>query len=190
MRFAFVSLLAATLATLAGCNSTALPPDAAWMVTMTQEDPVPAMPCAIFDNMVSVGALSSDMITTRVMNGMMGAQVECSVVGSGAGPYAVVAQASLGADILSIDIPAISTSNVKTMPAVGAVSYESDRTINNYTSSNCDFYFIPGTTESVVPTRIFVAFTCAEVTYGAGGSSCPLLESYAVFEECQTTASN
>jgi hypothetical protein len=120
----------------------------------------------------------------------MGATVQCSVVAKGAGAYSVNASATLGADTLTITIPTISTTATIMAAATGSVSYESEKTVVLYQSSNCQFYFVPGTNETVAPGRIWVAFQCAEVTNGPTMSSCPLSESYAVFEECETTAAH
>jgi hypothetical protein len=187
MRLAFVSLMAAALPALAGCNSPAPSiPDTAWIVNLTEGT---SSSCSIVQAMPSVGMVTADTINRAsvVTDGADGASVTCTVSGSGSGPYAVSATMTQGANALSIDIPAISTTATQTASAPGSVSVEATE---DYTSNDCNFYFVPQTPETVLAGRIWVAFTCAAITNGPSQSTCEVLPSYAVFEDCETVATN
>lgn len=190
MRLALVPPLAATLA-VAGCSPSAAIPDTAVMVHMTQTNPTA---CGIAENTGTIGSVTQNTLTSTVTDGMSGASVQCSVAGSGTGPYSVNATAMQPSNdvTLQIIIPSISNSATATSPAQGFVSYSSPATTNPYQSSQtgCDFYFIGGTPEKVATGEIWVAFTCAEISYGPGMSSCPVTQSFAAFEGCETVATN
>jgi hypothetical protein len=179
MRFTLVACSAAALAALAGCGGTPPPvADAAWTVNLTG-----ASSCMIFNSTRMLGQVSVSTIQTRVDDGVNGVSVSCSV--TGAGPYNVTGSASQGADILNISIPSLPSSATKAAPALGSVAYESDSTVSLYASSSCDFYFAQPI-EGVQPGQVWVAFTCAALTDSGTGSSCPVIESTALFEHCNT----
>ncbi len=186
MRFAVVAFSAAALAALSGCSSPVpATPDAAWEVNMTNNGGT----CQISNSTRSLGVLTDADIETRITDGVMGATISCSVVGTGTGPFAIEAELLQGADSLDISIPAISAGATKTAPALGTIQYESDATVVAY-QGTCNFYFATGTKEGVNATGIYVAFTCGGITdaQSSPASTCPVLESYALFENCVSSA--
>jgi hypothetical protein len=188
MRFALVAFSAAALAALAGCSS-AVPatPDGAWTVNMTNQGGT----CMVSNSTRSIGTITAVDIEKRITDGEAltggAASLSCSVSGTGTGPFSVDSSLAQGADTLQIVIPSISAGATKTAPATGSVGYESDATVALYSSPSCSFYFVDGTQEGVASGKIWAAFTCAGILDGQSNSTCPVLESYVLFENCLTT---
>ena len=155
--------------------------DTAWTLTL-QSGPT----CIIATNTGDMGTLTESLITSRATDGIGGASVQCSVVGSGSGPYSVTALARQGQYTLDVSIASISTTASQTSPAVGSITYESVATAVPYSSDDCDFYFAAGTPETAAAGKIWMSFSCAEVTNGPSMSSCSLTEGIAAFEDCTT----
>jgi hypothetical protein len=188
MRFALVAFSAAALAALAGCSSPVpATPDGAWTVNMTNQGGT----CMVSNSTRSIGTVTAVDPEKRITDGEMltggPAALTCSVSGTGTGPFSVDASLAQGADTLQIVIAAISAGATKTAPATGSVGYESDATVEEYQSPSCSFYFVDGTQEGVAAGKIWAAFTCAGITNGQSGSTCPVLESYVLFENCDQT---
>lgn len=132
-----------------------------------------------------VGAMTKNTRTTLAVDGVDGADVSCTVSGSGNGPYAVDATISVGTNTLVVTIPAISKGTTSAMPAKGQVGFQSLDTADTYGTPNdalCDFYFIEGTPESVDPGKIWVAFQCPKIVNQM--STCALAESFVLLENC------
>jgi len=179
MRLPLLAFSLAALAALEGCSSgTPVTPDSAWTVNLSG-----GTDCQIFNSTRSVGEVTVSTVQERVDDGANGASVICSVTGTG--PFVVNAIATLGPDTLNIVIPSLTAGATAAAPAIGSVSYESDATVANYASNNCDFYFANGQ-EGVDPGQVWVAFTCAALSNGGTASSCPVTESVALFENCTT----
>jgi hypothetical protein len=185
MRFALIAFSAAALAALAGCSDPVpQTPDAAWMVNTVHDNPN----CLIQDTTKSFGMVTSagprpGMVET---DGINMAMINCSV--SGTTSFAVDASTQTtqdGGSSLQIIIASISKSATMAMPAVGEVSYQSDKTVANYGSHACNFYF-EGSAEGVSAGKIWVSFQCPALM--GGMSTCQLSQGYAIFENCLTTA--
>ena len=159
-------------------TSTPLPtPDAAWSVTTEQPDGA-ACPLAAA---LSLGTLTASVKTTTVAGGDGGAMISCSVLGSG--PFEVDAAANNGTVGLEITIPAITATATAAAPAAGTVSLQGAAGGSLYTGS-CSVYFVPSTSEAVSSAAVWVAFTCPGLTNSITMATCPVAESYALFENC------
>jgi hypothetical protein len=145
----------------------------------------PAVPTSITDQSPVCATSDGFSLCPNGSTGTTAASVTCSVVQSGS-TFAVKASASAGADSLSIAIASLTTGATMANPAVGTVTYQSDSTVSVFSSATCDFYFASGN-EGVGPGKVWVAFTCAGITSAAAMATCPVIESYAVFENCSTS---
>ncbi len=155
---------------------------------MIQSDP---QVCTIEDNTAEVGTVTDTNIGRTVVDGTMDANkntISVMCVVSGSSNFAVTAQATEGAQILSITIPSISASASLSSPAPGSISYESAATADNAFGGSCNFYFDGGmgSAPPVAAGRIWVAFQCPSLQ--SGMTMCSVNQGYAVFEDCLTEA--
>lgn len=122
------------------------------------------------------------------IDGVNNASISCSVAPASSA-FTIDATGKLAANSLSISIPSISTTATKASPAVGGVTFIANSTADNpYQSNACNFYFVPGTPETLssgTTGSIFVAFDCPTLTNGAQAATCALSQGYAFFEHCQ-----
>jgi len=153
-------------------------PEAAFSVTTDQPD---GSVCPLAAGTEALGALTASMKTTTVTGGDGGAMIECSVLGSG--PFEVDAAANNGTLGLEISIPALTAGATAASPAAGTVSLQAATSGSLYTGS-CSFYFVPSTPEAVSAGSVWVAFTCPALTNPVTMASCPVAESYVLFESC------
>src|SRR5262249_31752776 len=124
---------------------------------------------------------------TVVVDGEGGANVSCSVTGSGSFNVSAEArQNTAPLRVLSISIPSIAPGVSKTQPVAGTVSFaDSDTAGNAYVSDStapCNFYFV-NSQQTVAAGRVWVSFNCPTVLNGA--DKCAIGESYALFEDCE-----
>ncbi len=183
MRFFAFALVAAAIPVLAAGCSDPVPEtaDAAWYVSTTQTST-----CKIAGHQTSLGEVNATQKISVVTDGVMGNSVSCSVTGSGTFAVDATAANTTQGVQLQIFIPAITPSATKDNPAKGSVSYLSPKTATTYAGGSCDFFFI-NKPETVAAGKIWVAFTCDEITAGSAMSTCAIVEGYALFESCLTT---
>lgn len=146
-------------------------PESAWTVSMSGSG---------ICGSDSLGKVTDSQESALVPSGMYG-QVTCSVTGS-ASSYSVSGTA-VYPGILSITIPSITASATKQSPAAGKVVYQPRFLSSNQFSGTCSFYFLPGTSETVAPGKIWAAFTCPALT-STTGVTCAAAESYVAFDGC------
>jgi len=193
MRFAPILFLPAALA-LASCSSSVpSTADAAWIVNM-----IGGTSCTIPGSMIQFGDsnINADAINTRVtdqevvMSTGQTASVACAVIPLSAGGFQIQAQTSVGADSLQVNIASINTGASMASPAMGQVTYLTDKTADHPYVGTCNFYFIPNTIESVASGKFFGAFTCAGLADNmeTPASVCGVVESYLAIEDCSTSA--
>ncbi len=162
-----------------GCSDPVPPtPQGAYQVTFSS----PSSTCGIQGHNAKVGYIDGLERSSVVVDGD-GASVSCTV--SGSGTFAVEAQITKDADNLQIAVPAITSAATPMNPVKGRVAFASPTTVSNYVADKnheCNFYFLPGSKEGVGAGKIWVAFQCPEVV--AQDSTCRLLESYVLLENC------
>jgi hypothetical protein len=190
MRFARLIKAALPLFAVAGtvsCSDPAPPTaDGAWQVSFQAADADPNK-CPVMSHNVGIGAISATSRDQVVIDqGPEGASLVCSVVGSDTFEVqANISQADKGLEFVIHDMSAAAS---QTSPALGAATFVSALAVNGYASqpdAPCEFYFEPGTKESIAPGRIWVSFTCPKITDGgATGSLCQIKKGYAIFENC------
>lgn len=132
-----------------------------------------------------VGVITESTKTTVAVDGVEGASISCSVAGAGTGPFAVTGQIISGSNVVTINVPAISSTATAAMPAEGSASFLSVTSGDTYNSSEttkCAFYFLPGTPQAVSGGKIWVSFKCDVIV--SPPSECALGESYILLENC------
>src|SRR5262249_33475436 len=138
----------------------------------------------------SLGEVNATAIQTRVLDGQMvmgqTASVSCAVESNGASGFSVNGHASLGAGNLNVSIPNIAKTATQASPASGSITYVSDATVQPYTGSGCNFYFL-NASEGVDAGKAWLAFDCPSVTGSGGPSTCSITQSLVVLENCTTT---
>jgi hypothetical protein len=180
MRFAFLALSAAALATLAGCSDPPLViPDGAFTVSTIQDMP---QLCMIAGHTAKIGDINDSQRKTVVANAEDGAIVSCAV--SGTSDFTVTANIVQGDKSLSIGIASIKPGATLASPASGTIGYSSVNTAGNVYGGKCNYYFTPNTDETVASGRIWVSFQCPALQQGM--STCPIQQGYAIFENCST----
>ena len=130
-----------------------------------------------------VGEIDAATRTNVIPDAVGGTTVSCEVLGSFQAHGKIDDLANTG-NYLEIDIPSITPAASESAPAQGAISFSGPWTAGNAFSGNCDFYFTPGTPETVDTGKIWVTFTCPGLQSGL--STCPLQIGYAIFENCLT----
>lgn len=182
MRLAVLTLTTALAAALFNGCADPVPqvPDGAWFVSTIQDDPTACHIAAHNDQVGDVNASERLAVET---DGLKGAQISCTV--SGSGTYSVNALATKDGSTLNIVIPKITAKATQDSPAAGAVTYQSPKTVATY-SGSCNFYFTPNTPETVAEGKIWVSFSCDGLVAGESMSTCPVKQGYAIFESCLT----
>jgi hypothetical protein len=181
MRLVRLALPLVAVAGLAACGDPVPPtPQAAYFVNFSD----PGATCPQNSHQSELGVVDAKTRTGLVVDGTNDTQVRCTV--SGSGSFAVDARATR-ADSLTISIPSISASATQAAPATGKVGYSSAETAGNQyappTDMPCQFYFQPGTPQSVAAGKLWVTFQCPQVIDG-NGNQCRITESVALFENC------
>ncbi len=185
-RFALAVVSTSALAVFAAACSDPVPPtpQGAWFASLVHN----TGDCNINGHTTSVGSVTAGGRDRVLVSGTQEAgedvSVSCQVTGTSS--FTVDGVVTVGGKGLQISIPKIDSSATKDAPAAGSVAYNNvEFTAGAYSSSTekpCNFYFVPSTGEGVASGRVWVAFTCPEVT--SGMSTCSLGESYAIFENC------
>jgi hypothetical protein len=185
MRFAaLVVLSAAAFLTFAGCGeSVPQSADGAFFVATIQPDP---LKCQISGHTAQVGAVDATERKTVIIDGAMGAVVNCEVINAKApfNAHGKLDDLANSGNYLEINIPSISPDATIDAPAEGTLTFSAGFTAGNPYSGSCKFYFEGK--GSVAAGRIWVSFQCDALT--SGMSTCPLKQGYAIFENCLTEA--
>jgi hypothetical protein len=162
----------------AGCgDDPIIPPKGGWAIAFSPGTSG-ACPLATPHN-GQVGTVSATSADGVVTHGVDGADVECTITGSGT--FDVQAKASMDGSILSITIPAINANASKDDPASGTAAYAGPGTSSLSYAGACDFYF-DFEDQTVDTGKIWVSFTCDEVTSGNQGPC--TFSGTAVFQDC------
>jgi hypothetical protein len=133
-----------------------------------------------------VGDINDSVRSAVVVDSVDGTTVSCAVKGTGT--FNVSGQIQKGGDNLDIEIDALPAGATKAAPAKGRVSFSSPQTVKPYNGDSahlCNFYFLPGTKETVASGKVWLAFQCDQVV-GEMNQTCSISESYAIFENCTT----
>ncbi len=182
------------LSFVAGCGEDGLlaehpvpaTPDAAWVVNMSKGGPA----CPLLSSTRSLGELDGASIEEFVIDGQAvaglgDASITCTVAATAnAGEFSVNGRASAGPDALQISIPRMPSADAGDDPVFGSVAYVSDATAAVFQSTACTFF---QAAQSVGAGKVWVTFVCAGVIDAATQSTCPIAESFAMFENCSTT---
>jgi hypothetical protein len=184
MRFArlavAVSLPVVALGALGTGCSDAVPPIPRGAYSVAFSDP--GVECQVAGHGNAVGEVSDSTKQKLYSNGEDGAEVECSVVGSGS--FNATGKIYKGGSILQISIGSIAASATAAAPAIGSVSFASEKTQASYNSNECQFYFVPNTDEGVDSGKLWVAFKCPTIT--SEQSVCKIDVGYVILENCST----
>lgn len=165
-------------------------------------DPVPATPrgawsisfespdssCPVLGHNAAMGNVTDHTKDTVLVDGEGDATIDCEV--SGSGSFAVQARGIQDQKSLALTflIKSISPSATIDNPAMGAISFTSDKTGDPAVSAPdtpCTFYFIPNSGEGVTEGKIWVAFKCEKLSLN-GSDGCKIRQGYAIFENCET----
>jgi len=178
LRVACLAFPLVAFAFLGGCSDPVPPtPQGAFNVQFSDT----GQDCDIASHRSEAGVISASNRGAVLIDGMNGAQVTCSV--SGSGPFNVSAKIVLGSDGINVSIPAINAGATLDSPAKGSFLFFSDRTAGDaFSSSSCNFYFKEGTGEGIAAGKLWVSFNCPEVLESM--NTCGISESHVIFENC------
>ncbi|MFO0762004.1 MAG: hypothetical protein U0359_36525 [Byssovorax sp.] len=171
----------AGLAGAAGCSDPVPPtPQGAFQVTFVSD----SAECGIAGHNTAVGAVTSTTKDKVLVSGTEGADVECTV--SGSGTFSVQAKITQNGQGLEINIPKLTASASKDNPATGSVNYASLKTsgtaFSSATDTPCKFYFT-SSSEGVASGRVWITFDCPKIVQGTM-KTCKLGPGFAIFENC------
>lgn len=157
-------------------------PRGAWSVSFVD----PGGACSIQGHNASLGKVTDSDRANAVLvtSGEAGADITCSVVGSSS--FNVDATAYQSGSILQMVVNGLASSATSDNPAKGSIAFASPTTVATYASNECDFYFVPGSGEGIGPGKVWVAFSCPDIS--SEGSVCQIKQGYAIFENCSTGA--
>jgi hypothetical protein len=186
MRFAPIALYATALAPLIGCSSPVpAAPDAAYTVNMSSA----GGECNMMISTAMLGVVDNNAPTMRVTDQMMlmggVAHVTCTVKTSASGSgLDVTGTAQSGYNSLAITVTDLSGSSTAMAPAAGSITFLSPATQQAF-SGACNF-FIDGKEAPPTAGKVWTSFTCNGISPGPENPpvSCPVNESYALFENC------
>lgn len=169
------------LAGAAGCSDPVPPtPQGAFQATFVSDSAM----CGIAGHNTAVGAVSSSTKDKVIVSGTDGADVECTV--SGSGTFSVQAKISQAGQGLEINIPKLTAGATKDNPATGSVNYASAKTSGTVFSSTadapCNFYF-SSDSQGVASGRVWITFDCPKVVQGTM-KTCKIGPGFAIFENC------
>jgi hypothetical protein len=169
------------LATAFGCSDAIPPtPQGAFLVNFTDN----GAECPHKSHKGEAGVVSEIARTTVIVDGTNGADISCSVTGSGT--FAIKGTVIVGTDGMNVNVPAINPSATMASPATGQLSYFSFVTAGDAYSSPedtpCNFYFKSGTPEGVAAGKVWMSFSCPTVV--ESNSTCAISESILILENC------
>jgi hypothetical protein len=174
------------LAIAAGSCSDPVPQTARGAWTVSWNDP--GVDCNVAGHNTKVGDVDDSHKNTVVIDGEAGAEVQCSVTGSGT--FTVDAHARLSGPLryLQISIPGIAPGTTVDKAAKGTVAYANStqpgtagETYVSPQDNACEFYFANGN-QTVDAGKIWVTFTCPAMVNGS--DTCAITRGYALFEDC------
>ena len=191
MRFARLAPCSVLLACF-GCSDPVPPtPQAAFSVTFLDSGPDGSQGCEVTGHNATLGDVTPTTKDKLIKNNVEGAEVECSVTGSGS--FNLDLSAFQGSNGLFITVaglkPRGSGGPTRDNPAPGTVGFHSSTTaLEVYASSGtgCNFYFADDSNQDVAAGRVWLTFNCPEIVQSM--SKCELGDSYAIFENCTGTA--
>lgn len=171
--------LALTSALLAaGCGSSDPPiGQGAWLASVGF---VPGT-CSLSGHNGSVGEVSASTKTEVVTDGVDGASVTCSVTGSS--EFSVEGDVSRGANRLRVEVSGLSSAATIDAPVKGSVSIQTPNTVNEYSSSSCNFYF-ESEKQEVAAGRAWVSFECPAIQHLSTRSTCKITHGVILLENC------
>jgi hypothetical protein len=193
MRFTLVAS-AAALTALAGCGSSPGPSaEGAWFVSMASGSTGNCLNAV--DIMAMAGSVTASSMGMVVVTGDNNTTITCTVAPAASGAanaFDVTANGTaLGdpmvpASTLGLSVTDLAAGATMAKPATGTVQFLNTMTQNNeYASSSCDFYF-SSSSEGVAAGQVWVTFACPTIVDGQQQSTCELLPSFAIFENCAT----
>ncbi len=145
--------------------------------------------CNVQSHQGTLGSVTAATHGAVVANGTDGAQVTCSVAGTG--PFKVSASITQGDNALSIEVGSLPATATKKDPATGGATFASSTTTGKTFSvastdpNACTFYFIAP--ESIAPGKVWLAFACTSLSNDTQ-DTCQAYESYVLLENCQPAA--
>jgi len=179
MRFARLAVLPALLLAGPGCSDD-VPPTPKGAFSVSFQDT--GTECAVKSHNTTVGSVTDTSKQTLLADGSEGAEVKCKVTGSG--PFAISGSILQAGKFLDISVGSLASGTKMEAPATGALGYAGGvETSNTYGTKDvpCNFYFTSGQ-QGVAAGRVWMAFDCPKVE--AGQSTCQLITSYVIFENC------
>lgn len=152
--------------------------------------------CQHADHNKMVGEVSADARTKLVDNDELldssdpesAVEVSCSLIDDGSGKVSFSAAQSTaqgGSRYLTLVVPELTAGATEDKPAKGTVAYTSQETANVFNSTECNFYFLPGTGQGLKPGQVWLTFNCPEIA-AAIDDVCRINIGYAAFENCDT----
>jgi len=140
--------------------------------------------CIIKPHVAQVGEVTENKIGSLLTSGQQGAEVSCSVLGSG-GEFSAEVSIFDSGDSLTVDLPKLTLSATEADPASGSVVLVTAQTVKPYTSppaEPCAFFFTGK--EEVAAGRLWVSFSCPLLENASTGSSCGLGASVLAVQNC------
>jgi hypothetical protein len=191
MRFARLAPCSAVLLACFGCSDPVPPtPQAAFSVTFLDDGPEGSQGCAVTGHNTTLGDVTPTTKDKLLKNNVEGADVDCSVTGSGS--FNLDLSAFQGANGLILSVGGLKSRGsggpTREAPAPGTVTFHSATTVDVYSSSGaaCNFFFADESNQDVAAGRVWLSFNCPLIVDGS--SQCELGDSYAIFENCTGTA--
>lgn len=175
------ALGSAALAGVAGCSDPVPPtPQGAFQATFISDSSA----CGIAGHNTAIGAVTSSTKDKVLVSGIDGAEISCTV--SGSGTFSVQGKITQGGQGLEINIPKITAAASKENPVTGSVNYASTKTsgtvFSSTTDTPCNFYFSDNH-EGVASGRVWITFDCPKVIQGTM-KTCKIGPGFAIFENC------
>jgi hypothetical protein len=166
----------------AGCSEPPpLIPKGAWSVVF--ED-IPG--CAPGAENQAIGVVDADSTNELKDDGVDGIQVSCTVIDKGGG-FEILAAESGKSLSLTLAVDSLSPNATQQNPSKGTVYYSTPNTGKPFTSTECDFYFLPDTPQGVRAGQVFFTFKCDQIAAGID-NVCRVPIAYAAFENCKSGA--
>ncbi|MEJ7727850.1 MAG: hypothetical protein WKG00_01400 [Polyangiaceae bacterium] len=192
MRFARLVVPATVVLSVSGlgCSDPVPPtPQGAYAATFID----PGIDCNSAGHNITMGEVTPDTKDKLLKNGEDGAEISCSVTGSGS--FDVSAKGFRSSSFLKIDVKGLKSKGnggpTADNPAPGAVTFASANTAGNTYGSTpdapCDFWFFEDTNQDVAAGRAWLTFSCGAIVLDEN-STCQLSTSYAIFENCAGAA--
>ncbi len=131
-----------------------------------------------------IGYADASEIRDLKKNGVGGAQIYCAVSSAGGG-FDVEAEMRLGNTNIRINIGSIPSTATEDSPALGSVTYQTQKTVKPYTSPQdtpCEFWF--ANSQEVAAGRMWAQFRCPEIEDAGTNTVCALGESTVALQNC------